>query len=86
MSKVITPKDWDPQDLLTPLDVDVEWAGIEKPANYQYPKEYLAAKQNGEMAAVAADICRHALRSIVGNRCWDGIVLNDARTREAEAQ
>jgi ABC-type sugar transport system substrate-binding protein len=59
MSKVITPKDWDPQDLLTPLDVDVEWAGIEKPANYQYPKEYLAAKQNGEMEKVAAEYKEH---------------------------
>jgi hypothetical protein len=37
----------------------VEWAGIEKPANYQYPKEYLAAKQNGEMEKVAAEYKEH---------------------------
>ena len=59
MSKVLHPKDWDPQDLMTPLDMDVEWAGIAKPANWQYPKAYMDAKQNGEMEAVAAEYKEH---------------------------
>ena len=59
MSKVLHPNDWDPQDLLTPLDMDVEWGGIKKPDNYQYPKEYLEAKQNGEMQKVAAEYKDH---------------------------
>ena len=59
MSKVHHPKDWDPQDLLTPLDVDVEWNGIEKPANYQYPKEYLDSRKNGEAEKVAAEYKDH---------------------------
>ena len=59
MSKVLHPNDWDPQDLMTPLDVDVEWATIAKPADYQYPKAYLDAKQNGEMEKVAAEYKEH---------------------------
>ena len=38
MSKVLHPDDWDPQDLITPLDMDVEWGGIKKPDNYQVPE------------------------------------------------
>ena len=53
MSKVLHPKDWDPQDLMTSLDMDVEWQGIAKPAGWQYPKAYMDAKKNGEMEAVA---------------------------------
>jgi ABC-type sugar transport system substrate-binding protein len=59
MSKVLHPKDWDPQDLMTPLDMDIEWAGIAKPQGWEYPKAYVDAKQNGEMAAVAAEYKDH---------------------------
>jgi hypothetical protein len=59
MSKVLHPKDWDPQDLMTPLDMDIEWAGIAKPQGWQYPKAYVDAKQSGEMAAVAAEYKDH---------------------------
>ena len=59
MSKVLHPDDWDPQDLLTPLDIDVEWGGIAKPDNFKYPAEYLAAKKSGEMDSVAAEYKAH---------------------------
>lgn len=59
MSKVIHPQDWDPQDLLTPLDMDVEWEGIPKPANWQYPKAYVDARKNGKAEAVAAEYKDH---------------------------
>jgi ribose transport system substrate-binding protein len=59
MSKVLHPNDWDPQDLLTPLDMDVEWGGIKKPDNYQYPAAYLDAKKSGEMEKVAAEYKSH---------------------------
>ncbi|HEY5206428.1 MAG TPA: sugar ABC transporter substrate-binding protein [Roseiarcus sp.] len=59
MSKVLHPDDWDPQDLITPLDMDAEWGGIKKPDNYQYPKEYLEAKKSGEMEKVAAEYKAH---------------------------
>jgi ribose transport system substrate-binding protein len=59
MSKVLHPKDWDPQDLMTPLDMDIEWAGIAKPQGWQYPKAYVDAKQSGEMAAVAVEYKDH---------------------------
>ena len=59
MSKVLHPHDWDPQDLLTPLDMDTEWGGIPKPDHYKYPQEYLDAKKNGEMEKVAAEYKEH---------------------------
>jgi len=59
MSKVLHPNDWDPQNLMTPLDVDIEWDGIAKPANYQYPKAHTDARQNGEAAKVAAEYKEH---------------------------
>ena len=59
MSKVLHPSDWDPQDLMTPLDMDVEWKGIAKPADWQYPKAYLDAKSSGEMANVAEEYKSH---------------------------
>jgi ABC-type sugar transport system substrate-binding protein len=59
MSKVLHPTDWDPQNLLTPLDIDIEWEGIPKPASFEYPKAYLDAKKNGEREAVAAEYRDH---------------------------
>ncbi len=59
MSKVHHPDDWDPQDLLTPLDIDAEWGRIEKPADFKYPQEYLDAKESGEMDKVAAEYKDH---------------------------
>jgi ABC-type sugar transport system substrate-binding protein len=59
MSKVLHPNDWDPQDLITPLDMDTEWGGIAKPADFKYPQEYLDAKKSGEMEKVAAEYKSH---------------------------
>jgi ABC-type sugar transport system substrate-binding protein len=59
MSKVLHPQDWDPQDLMTPLDMDVEWQGIKKPASWEYPKAYMDARQNGQSQAVADEYKAH---------------------------
>jgi ABC-type sugar transport system substrate-binding protein len=59
MSKVLHPHDWDPQGELFPLDIDEEWTGFAKPKGWTYPKEYLAAKQNGEWDAVRAEYASH---------------------------
>ena len=59
MSKVLHPDDWDPQNLMTPLDMDIEWEGIPKPDGYKYPKAYLDSKANGEREAVAAEYKAH---------------------------
>jgi hypothetical protein len=59
MSHVAHPDDWDPQDLITPLDMDVEWEGIAKPSGWDYPKAYTDAKANGEMEKVAAEYKDH---------------------------
>jgi len=44
---------------MTPIDIDVEWAGIPKPAGWDYPKAYMDAKKSGEMEAVAAEYKDH---------------------------
>jgi len=59
MSKVHHPKDWDPQNLITPMDLDATWGGIKKPDNYKYPQAYLDAKSSGEMEKVAAEYKEH---------------------------
>ncbi len=59
MSKVLHPTDWDPQNLMTPIDIDIEWAGIPKPPGYEYPKAYLDTKTNGEREAVTAEYKEH---------------------------
>jgi ribose transport system substrate-binding protein len=48
MSRVLHPDDWDPQNLLWPMDPDEFWQGRPKPAGYQYPPALKASKDNGE--------------------------------------
>jgi hypothetical protein len=59
MSKVEHPDDWDPQAEVFPMDIDVEWGGIEKPEGWDYPKEYVAARENGEADAVREEYAAH---------------------------
>ena len=59
MSKVLHPKDWDPQAEVFPMDIDEEWAGIPKPEGWTYPKAYLDAKVNGEWQAVIEEYKDH---------------------------
>ncbi|MCL4066044.1 sugar ABC transporter substrate-binding protein [Pseudomonas sp. GX19020] len=59
MSKVLHPEDWDPQNEVYPLDIDNNFAGIDKPQGYEYPAAYVAARENGESAAVAAEYADH---------------------------
>lgn len=59
MSRVAHPQDWDPQGKITPLDIDVEWAGLPKPAGWAYPQAYLDAKNNGEWQRVTEEYQAH---------------------------
>lgn len=59
ISKVLHPDDWDPQAEVTPLDIDHEWSGFEKPAGWDYPAAYRAARENGEWEAVTQDYADH---------------------------
>lgn len=59
MSKVLHPEDWDPQAQVTPLDIDHEWNGFEKPPGWDYPAPYKAARENGEWEAVTAEYAEH---------------------------
>ena len=59
MSKVEHPSDWDPQAELFPMDIDLEWGGIEKPAGWDYPAAYLEARKSGESDAVRQEYADH---------------------------
>ena len=59
MSKVLHPKDWDPQAELTPMDIDVEWGGIPKPKGWSYPAAYVKSRKSGEAKAVRDEYARH---------------------------
>lgn len=59
MSKVLHPKDWDPQQEIYPFDLDVLWAKLPKPAGYNYPKRYTDARHNGEWDRVREEYASH---------------------------
>lgn len=59
MSKVEHPDDWDPQAELFPMDLELEWGGIEKPSSWTYPEGYTRSRESGEAAAVAAEYADH---------------------------
>ena len=59
MSKVLHPDDWDPQAELFPMDIDLEWGGIDKPEGWDYPPAYLESRASGEAAAVATEYAAH---------------------------
>ncbi|WP_181037581.1 sugar ABC transporter substrate-binding protein [Arthrobacter sp. ZGTC412] len=54
MSKALHPEDWDPQNLLAPIDIEKYWAASPKPAGYSIPAAYAQAKAAGEFEKVAA--------------------------------
>ena len=59
MSKVAHPDDWDPQAELFPMDIELEWGGIDKPAGWSVPEEYTKARESGEADAVAKEYAEH---------------------------
>lgn len=59
MSKVLHPDDWDPQAELFPMDIDLEWGGIDKPSGWSYPAEYTKSRENGEADAVRKMYAEH---------------------------
>lgn len=59
MSKVAHPEDWDPQAELFPMDIDLEWGGVDKPEGWAYPEAYKAARDNGETEAVRKEYADH---------------------------
>lgn len=59
MSKVLHPQDWDPQAELFPMDIELEWGGIDKPAGWTIPEAYSKARSDGEAEAVAKEYADH---------------------------
>lgn len=59
MSKVEHPDDWDPQAEVFPMDIDLEWGGIDKPKGWTYPEAYVRARENGEAEAVRKEYAEH---------------------------
>lgn len=59
MSKVEHPDDWDPQAELFPMDIDLEWGGIPKPAGWNYPAAYIKSRDSGEAEAVRKEYAAH---------------------------
>ncbi|RZT25558.1 ribose transport system substrate-binding protein [Mycobacterium sp. BK558] len=53
MSRALHPDDWDPQNSMIPLDIDVYWKRDPKPPRYTLPKQYTDAVDNGDMERVA---------------------------------
>jgi len=66
LSHVKSPKTWDQQVDMYPMDLDILWTNIPKPAGYKYPAEYTKAKESGELEAVAAEYKKHYKSDILG--------------------
>jgi ribose transport system substrate-binding protein len=54
MSMALHPDDWDPQNLMVPMDIEAYWARTPKPSGYQIPAEYQKSKKSNEFEKVAA--------------------------------
>lgn len=59
MSKVLHPQDWDPQAEVFPMDIELEWGGIDKPGGWTIPEAYSKARADGEAEAVAKEYADH---------------------------
>ena len=59
MSKVEHPEDWDPQAEVFPMDIDLEWGGIDKPAGWAYPPEYVESLEGGDAEATRKEYAEH---------------------------
>ncbi|MGV1049114.1 MAG: sugar ABC transporter substrate-binding protein [Solirubrobacterales bacterium] len=66
LSHVESPKDWDQQVDMYPMDIDVLWTNIPKPPGYEYPAAYAQAKKSGEFDEVAAEYKSHYKADILG--------------------
>jgi ribose transport system substrate-binding protein len=53
MSKTLHPDDWDPQNLLTPLDVNTYFGHTPPQSDTPIPEDWLQAMNSGEMERVA---------------------------------
>lgn len=53
MSRHLNPKAWDPQNAVTPMDMEVMWGGQKKPSGFQLPQDYTEAVKTGELKKVA---------------------------------
>jgi ABC-type sugar transport system substrate-binding protein len=61
ISRLLHPKDWDPQIQLTPIDIEeyFKTAGVKKPKGYRLPAAYTAAKRRGDFAKITALYKKH---------------------------
>lgn len=67
LSRVLHPRDWDPQFLLYPIDdLEILWGGNKKPAGYAPPPAFTHALQSGLFARVAAEYKTHYRHDVLG--------------------
>jgi ribose transport system substrate-binding protein len=59
MSRFVHPKDWDPQNAVTPMDMEVMWQGQKKPSGFELPPDYVEAVKTDELKKVAATYASH---------------------------
>ncbi len=66
LSHVESPDNWDMQVDMYPMDLDILWTDIPKPAGYKLPAEYVKAKESGELEAVTKEYKEHYKADILG--------------------
>ena len=59
MSKVEHLNDWDPQAEVFPMDIELEWGGIERPQGWTVPEAYTKSRESGEAEAVRKEYADH---------------------------
>lgn len=64
MSRYLNPRDWDPQNAVRPLELDVMWRGQPRPRGFRVPSEYQRAVDSGLLERVAAEYAAHYRQKI----------------------
>jgi ribose transport system substrate-binding protein len=59
MSRTLHPEDWDPQNVVWPVDAEDMWAPYDKPEGYELPAAYREAVSSGELERVTAEYASH---------------------------
>lgn len=75
MSQALHPDDWDPQNTMAPLDIEVYWARDPMPPRYTIPTAYSDAVESGESQRVAqryTDAFRSDPFASVRTKCRSG--------------
>jgi len=64
MSREVSPENWDPQNAVTPIDMQQMWEGQRRPRGFEMPETYVRAERENELEEIAQLYERHYRRKV----------------------